>query len=230
MESPEVWFEDVGSGQLVNGKATINLDELFLETVLIDVTHPMQVFIQVQGECNDVYVIPGTTSFEVVEKNNGSSNVKFSYRIMAKRLHFADQRFGCDPLWGPGDTRKYNSDAPVRPVDYNAAVQQREQLKANPPAITYPPGFVMPSAPERGPARQETQPAPASAQSSSTTPPAAGTTPLSDLQNQINQQQQQLNQQQQQIQQQQQLIQQQQSLLLQMQQNTIQAPAGSRPH
>ena len=34
MESPEVWFEDFGSANLVNGEATIILDDLFMETVL----------------------------------------------------------------------------------------------------------------------------------------------------------------------------------------------------
>ncbi len=92
-ESPEVWFEDIGNATLVNGKATVEIDPLFLETILVDDEHPMEVFIQVQGECNDVYVIPGTTSFQVIEKQGGVSNVKFSYRVMAKRLHFADHRF-----------------------------------------------------------------------------------------------------------------------------------------
>jgi hypothetical protein len=144
-ESPEVWFEDIGSGKLSNGKATVNLDPLFLETVLIDDKHPMQVFIQVNGECNDVYVTKGTTSFEVVEKQGGNSNVEFSYRIMAKRLHFADHRFGSDPVWGPGDTRQYNSDATPRPIDYNQGKQLDEEQRANPQPTNYPPGFIIPA-------------------------------------------------------------------------------------
>ena len=130
-ESPEVWFEDIGSGQLVNGRVTIDLDPLFLETVLIDEEHPMHVFISVYGECNDVYVLPETTRFEVVEKNQGTSNIKFSYRVMAKRLHYADHRFGNDPTWGEGDTRDYNIDVTPRPIDYNEAIQLKQQYRLN---------------------------------------------------------------------------------------------------
>lgn len=147
-ETPEVWFEDIGSGQLVNGRITIELDPLFLETVLIDENHPMHVFITVNGECNDVYVIPGKTSFEVVEKKSGNSNVRFSYRVMAKRLHFQDHRFGNDPVWGPGDTRKYNSYAQPRPVDYYQGIKMDEEQKNNPPKVNYPETIRMSAAPE----------------------------------------------------------------------------------
>ena len=144
-DTPGVWFEDIGAGKLVNGKATVDLDPLFLETVQIDDAHPMHVFIQVNGECNEVYVQPGKTSFQVVEKRGGTSNVDFSYRIMAKRLHFADHRFGNDPVWGPGDTRKYNTDATPRPIDYEEGVRFDEAQKAHPAPSNYPAGFIVPS-------------------------------------------------------------------------------------
>ncbi len=140
-ETPGVWFEDIGSAQLVNGKAVVNLDPLFLETVFIDSDHPMQVFVQEQGECNDLYVIPGTTSFEVIEKQGGISNIRFSYRIMAKRLHFQDHRFGCDPVWGSGDTRKYSQYATPPPVDYDANVKFQEEQKRNWKPTPMPDGF-----------------------------------------------------------------------------------------
>ena len=146
-ESPEVWFEDIGSGQLVDGRVTIDLDPLFLETVLIDEEHPMHVFISVYGECNDVYVLPDTSSFEVIEKNQGTSNIKFSYRVMAKRLHYADHRFGNDPTWGEGDTRIYNVDVTPKPIDYNEAIQLKQQYRLNPPTRSYPTSFKMLSNP-----------------------------------------------------------------------------------
>jgi len=143
MESPEVWFEDFGTAQLQNGEAEVKLDEMYLETVLIDDEHPMHVFVQVQGECNDVYVIPNKTGFTVKEKQGGRSNVKFSYRLVAKRLHFPDHRFGNDPVWGEGDTRQYSERAPKRAVDYNEQVKQDLEAKRNwkptpSPAVTYP--------------------------------------------------------------------------------------------
>ena len=39
-ESPEVWFEDFGEGQLMGGMAQIKLDPLFLETVTINDQNP----------------------------------------------------------------------------------------------------------------------------------------------------------------------------------------------
>lgn len=143
MESPEVWFEDFGTAQLVNGVAVVELDPMYLETVLIDSAHPLLVFVQVQGECNDVYVVSGKTGFTVKEKNAGTSSVTFSYRLVAKRVQFPDHRFGNDPLWGPGDNRQYMEVAPARPIDYNEAVKQNEEFKKNwkpsmNPAIAYP--------------------------------------------------------------------------------------------
>lgn len=91
-ESPENWFEDFGEGTLVNGQTHIELDALFLETVTINAANPMKVFVQLEGDCNGVYVSKGTTGFDVVELKNGSSNVPFSYRVVAKRKGFEERR------------------------------------------------------------------------------------------------------------------------------------------
>ena len=141
MESPEVWFEDFGTDKLVNGEAKVKLDDLFLETVLIDAQHPMHVFVQVNGECNDVYVVKGKDGFAVKEKSNGQSNVEFSYRVVAKRLHFPDHRFGNDPVWGPGNTTAFSQRAPARPIDYDEAVKHFEEMRKNWKPTPMPAGF-----------------------------------------------------------------------------------------
>ncbi len=140
-ESPEVWFEDIGTAKLVNGTAIIKLDAMYLETLFIDDKHPMNVFLQEQGESNGLYVIPGKDGFTVKEKNNGTSNIAFSYRVMAKRLNFQDHRFGNDPVWGAGDTRKYSQYATPPPVDYNENVRFQEEQKRNYKPTPLPPGF-----------------------------------------------------------------------------------------
>jgi hypothetical protein len=91
-ESPENWFEDFGEGQLVNGRAHVVLDQLFLETVTIDAVYPMKVFVQPEGDCKGVYVSKGTDGFDVIELNQGRSNVPFSYRVVAKRKGFENRR------------------------------------------------------------------------------------------------------------------------------------------
>jgi len=100
MESPEVWFEDFGQAKLINGYIHISFDEMFQETVFIDSEHPMHVFLQEQGESNGLYFTPDTDGkgFSVKEKQNGTSNITFSYRITAKRRFFQDHRFGVDPI------------------------------------------------------------------------------------------------------------------------------------
>ncbi len=115
---------------------------MFLETVVIDRGHPLRVFIQMEGESQEVFVTPGTTSFDVKERNGGQSNAPFSYRVMAKRVNFQDHRFGNDPVWGPGDTRRYSQYAAPPPVGYEENVQfqaqQRQQWVQGP----MPEGFV----------------------------------------------------------------------------------------
>jgi hypothetical protein len=92
-ESPEVWFEDFGEGQLVNGRTHIELEPLYLQTVTISEKHPMKVFIQLNDEnCKGTAVKRGTTGFDVIELQNGTSNASFSYRIVAKRKGYENSR------------------------------------------------------------------------------------------------------------------------------------------
>lgn len=91
-ESPEVWFEDFGEGQLNGGKVHVELDPLFLETVTINEQYSMKVFVQLNDECEGVFVKRGTKGFDVIELNNGKSNANFTYRIVAKRKGFETKR------------------------------------------------------------------------------------------------------------------------------------------
>jgi len=107
IESPEVWFEDFGEGKLANGQAHIELDPLFLETVTIDASNPMKVFVQLNDpDCNGTAVIRGTTGFDVVELDNGNSNASFSYRLVAKRRGYENQRLKQTDM-GMDDPRLY---------------------------------------------------------------------------------------------------------------------------
>jgi len=86
VSAPESLFQDYGTGTLVNGRATITIDPLLSEHILVDKKHPLKVFVQLEGDCNGVYVTnKSATGFEVVELANGTSNVAFSYSIVASR-------------------------------------------------------------------------------------------------------------------------------------------------
>jgi hypothetical protein len=107
-EAPEILFEDYGVGQLVNGRAHIDLDPIFAKNVTINEKHPLRVFIQLEGECNGVYVTNKTpTGFDVVELNGGKSNVKFVYHVVANRADDIDENGNvlsryADIRFGPG--------------------------------------------------------------------------------------------------------------------------------
>jgi len=91
-ESPENWFEDFGEAQMVNGKAHIELEPLFLQTVTIDVQNPMKVFIQLRDDCKGTYVKTYSTGFDIFELQGGTSNAAFSYRVVAKRKGYENIR------------------------------------------------------------------------------------------------------------------------------------------
>lgn len=88
-EAPEIVFHDFGVGQLVNGKAYINLDPIFSRNIVVNDQHPLRVFIQLEGNCNGVYVTnKSKDGFEVVELNGGTSNTKFSWFVIANRADY----------------------------------------------------------------------------------------------------------------------------------------------
>ena len=85
-EAPEVLFEDYGTGQLTNGSVKINIDPIFAKNIFVDEKHPLKVFIQLEGDCNGVFVTnKSKDGFTVKELNNGKSNVKFSWHIVGNR-------------------------------------------------------------------------------------------------------------------------------------------------
>ncbi|MCD6595925.1 hypothetical protein J7L68_09680, partial [bacterium] len=85
-ETPEVLFQDFGKGKLTDGKTHIELDPIFSKNTHIDNEHPLKVFIQLEGNCNGVYVTNKTPNgFDVIELNGGTSNVEFMWMVVANR-------------------------------------------------------------------------------------------------------------------------------------------------
>lgn len=89
-EAPEVLFQDFGEAELVNGRATIVLDEVLSKN--ISDKKPVKVFIQLEGDCNGVYVTEKSNKgFTVIELNKGKSNIKFSWQIIGNRADALDK-------------------------------------------------------------------------------------------------------------------------------------------
>jgi hypothetical protein len=90
MESPESWFEDFGEASLVNGKARVDLDPDFALAV---VTGRYHVFLTPHGDCNGLFVRHrDDRGFEVREQKDGTGNLTFSYRVIAKRKDIVGER------------------------------------------------------------------------------------------------------------------------------------------
>ena len=141
-ESTEIWFEDFGSGQLVNGHARIDLDPMFLETVTINEQHPMKVFITLNGECFGVWVQKGNDHFYVHELANGLSNAEFDFRVVAKREgwenvrmeRFEDRKFSQEIRNDPGQTAKIKHAAEIDTVGPNTPVEPGTERVVKPEA------------------------------------------------------------------------------------------------
>jgi hypothetical protein len=85
-----VWFVDIGSGRLTNGKADIAFDSEFAPLVKRRDYH---VWLTPLGDTKGLYVSRRTeVGFSVAELQNGTGNLEFSYQIYAKRSDVDAQR------------------------------------------------------------------------------------------------------------------------------------------
>jgi len=91
VESPQLWFEDFGSGVLAAGTARVPLDPVFAETANADMQY--YVFLTPRGDCEGLYLASQSSKgFEVRELRGGKSDVPFDYRIVAHRRGFETHR------------------------------------------------------------------------------------------------------------------------------------------
>jgi len=90
-EAPEILLTDYGIGKLLGGKCHITLDPLLSKNIKVNEEYPLKVFIQVEGECNGVYVTNKTQiGFDVYELHGGLSNTPFSWTVVANRDNLKD--------------------------------------------------------------------------------------------------------------------------------------------
>lgn len=113
-ETPENLFQDYGQGQLNNGKTHITIDPILAKNIVVNDKHPLRVFVQLEGDCEGVFISNKTQNgFDVSELKSGTSNVAFSYTIIANRADemnpdgtmakYSDERFPAAP--GPQITK-----------------------------------------------------------------------------------------------------------------------------
>ncbi len=135
-ETPEIYFSDYGNGQLVNGKAHITLDPIIAKNIVVNVNHPLQVIIQLNGDCKGVFVVDNTRSasgFDVVELQGGTSNVPFTWTITANR---ADEDFG--------GKISHNADIRFEPAPKDEEVVSGSPLQINQEVVAKPTTVTVP--------------------------------------------------------------------------------------
>lgn len=122
-EAPEILFQDFGVGTLTNGVAKIELDPILKKSLHIDEAHPLKVYITVEGECNGVYVTDKSINgFTVKELQNGTSNISFSWQIVANRADRKDAS-------GEVISKHIGHRLPLGPTYLQPIAKQAKQLK-----------------------------------------------------------------------------------------------------
>ena len=106
-ESPEYWYMDYGTVNLVNGRAHVDLDPILEDIIIVDASNPLKIFPQANIlTCNGLAVINKTVNgFDIVEVNNGMSNGEVDYQIIAKpKTNYGEGRFPQAP--GPAGMKE----------------------------------------------------------------------------------------------------------------------------
>jgi hypothetical protein len=126
-ESPEITFTDSGTGKLSNGVALIEIDPILSKNIFVDEKHPLKVFIQLEGDCNGVFVTEKSEKgFKVKELQGGNSNVSFSWQLIANR---ADSKTSEGKLISKHVGVRF-PDAPIKPTKKrNKLAKTAEQKK-----------------------------------------------------------------------------------------------------
>lgn len=124
-ETPEILFEDFGTGKLTNGEAYISIDKLLSKHIYMDEKHPMKVFIQLEGDCNGVFVTEKTLNgFKVKELGNGKSNVSFSWNLVANRADVLGKNGGIE-------SKHVDVRFPIGPNKLNTEIQVEKKYEIN---------------------------------------------------------------------------------------------------
>ena len=96
-ESPEYWYQDYGTVNMVNGKATIVLDDILADIIIVDEENPIRVICTPVGMpyFNGVTIMSQTSkTVEILELNGGNHSGKLQYQLVVKpKTNYGEGRF-----------------------------------------------------------------------------------------------------------------------------------------
>ena len=143
-EAPESLFQDYGAGQLLDGKAHIELDPILAKNIVVDEKHPLRVFVQLEGDCNGVFVSNKTgTGFDVTELAGGTSAVAFTYTVAANRA---------DEVLPDGSISRYSAERfPAAPGPMETVTQETKKALPRTFATVQPASDTQPVKGQRRP-------------------------------------------------------------------------------
>jgi hypothetical protein len=123
-EMPEAYFEDAGAGRLIQGHCRVDLAPLFTDCIVTNDNSPLRVFVQLEDDCNGVYVRTDARGFDVYELRQGASDARFSYRVLGKWKGYENLRFPDAPRLPAGVRAPAAVESgPVNAVPVNSATQ-----------------------------------------------------------------------------------------------------------
>ena len=96
-ESPEYWYQDYGTAEMINGRAHVDIDPILADIVIIDAQNPIRAFFTPQDMLNfngAAIINQNSTGFDIVELNGGRNNGKVQYQIIVRpKTGYGEGRF-----------------------------------------------------------------------------------------------------------------------------------------
>jgi hypothetical protein len=96
-ESPEYWYQDYGTVQLVNGKAHVDLDPILADIIIVNNDNPIRAFCTPvdMPSFNGISISNRTEKgFDIIELNGGTHSGTLEYQVVVKpKTNYGEGRF-----------------------------------------------------------------------------------------------------------------------------------------
>lgn len=157
-ESPEYWYTDYGTVEMVSGKAHVELDPILADIIFVDKDNPLRVFCTPVNmpQFNGITVMNQTEKgFDLIELNGGKHSGRLDYNLVAKpKTNFGEGRFPQAP--GPSYLKADKEPAAAKAANNPADGRKVFRWPSDYETYGYNPedlvgiGDIIPSGPQAG--------------------------------------------------------------------------------